>query len=70
MKQTIKQYGVRVGAGVVAVSPFLVHAEDVDPTVQVLAKLAQAAVYGASIGGASLAVIAAIAAFKYIRRAI
>lgn len=45
-------------------------AEEADPTVTALAKVAQAGVWGAAIGGAALGVFAAIAAFKWVRKAL
>lgn len=42
----------------------------VDPSAAAIDKVSQAGVWGASIGGAVLGVLAAIAAFKWVRRAL
>ena len=44
--------------------------EAADPTAAAIEKLAQAGVWGAAIGGAGLGVLAAIAAFKWVRKAL
>lgn len=68
LKDRLYQGGAAVA---VAVAPFAAFAEDaVDPTAAAIEKLAQAGVWGAAIGGAGLGVLAAIAAFKWVRRAL
>ena len=67
LKDRLYQGGAAVA---VAFAPFAVFAEEVDPTAAAVAKLAQAGVWGAAIGGAGLGVLSAIAAFKWVRRAL
>lgn len=55
----------------VAVAPFAAFAESAaDPTTAAIASVSQAGVWGAAIGGAVLGVLAAIAAFKWVRKAL
>ena len=56
------------GLAVFAVSAGAFAADD--PTTAVTSKLTEAGGYAATVGGAVLALVAAIAAFKFIRRAI
>lgn len=68
MKVRFYQSAVAV---VVSVAPFAAFAEGAaDPTADAIASISQAGVWGAAIGGAVLGVLAAIAAFKWVRKAL
>ena len=71
MKNLKVRFYQGAAAVAVAVAPFAAFAEEAaDPTAAAIDKLAQAGVWGAAIGGAGLGVLAAIAAFKWVRKAL
>ena len=68
--QTVKTVALRAAVAATAFGPFAVFAEEVDPTAGLTAKLTQAGVWAAAIGGAVLAVVGAIYALKLVRKAL